>query len=443
METYGLTEIDLEIAREKIKMQRKYLEDTELITSNGQIKSLLDLSFSANHSYRYYAQLANKINVMEQLAFNERLVPVFCTMTLDGCYRDFIKGNYRKLILMDRDKREELFSSVPDNERFGFIRSKIQSCERLDIKDLYKILMFQNQQFRQGYAFKLLRKAGLKSEFIRTVEPHKDGVPHLHMMLFIPAAYIEIFHRDFKRYFVAPRNKHKKSFQTDIVSASAYIMKYITKTFLDIKSGKELDYINAWFVKHRIMRCVTSRSTLPQWIYKKISILEKDWYYLTDILKSSNSSFTAEWSQENDYFYIYDTWSNREYEYISGRLRLYSNGKLIESVGKVVQKPYKMISYEKVPKTWKNKKIDAVPIYKNDSLFAYFKDGSFQIIKKHISIMSDYELYQYYSSYDVENDSYVKYLSIHNELVKRGLIDSPLYDLNNFDINRFILDDEL
>ena len=443
METYGLTEYDLLVAREKIKQQKKYLTDNELITSNGQVKSLLDLSFSANHSYRYYAQLANKINVIEQLAFNNGLVPIFTTMTLDGFYRDLLRGDYKRFILMGKDKREEAFKSVPNNDRFGYIRDKIQNLERLTVKDLYKILLAQNHQFRKGTAFKQLLKAGYKFEFIRTVEPHKDGVPHFHMMLFIPESFIDLFHKDFKRYFIAPRNQRKKAFQKDINSASAYIMKYITKTFIDIKKDKELDYINAWFVKHRIMRCVTSRSTLPQWIYKKISIINKDWFYLTDILNSDNSSYTSEWSQKNDYFYIYDNWSNYEFEYLCGQLSIYRDGKLKKRVGKIVEKPYVMTTYEKIPLTWTTKKENKpIPIYENNKITMYFKNGKFTRYQKHISDMSDFELYEYYTDYDLEDTSqlYQKYLGVRNEMIKRDLLNSKLYSLNNFDLDKFLFD---
>lgn len=81
--TYGLTADDLKQMRDKIDKQRNYLENNHFHTVTGQVKSLLDVSFSANMSERYYAQLSNKINTMADLAFNEHLKPVFLTITLD------------------------------------------------------------------------------------------------------------------------------------------------------------------------------------------------------------------------------------------------------------------------------------------------------------------------------------------------------------------------
>ena len=437
MKKYGLTKQDLMIVRDKIKRQKDFLDKNELITKNGQVKKLIDLSFSANHSYRYYAQLANKVNTMENIALNERLVPLFLTMTLDGFYRDLIKGDYNRFNGYDKQKKEEIRVSVPENEKLGFIRSKMKKNERLTIKDLYNILNYQMRQFRNGVAFKNLYKSGKKYIYIRTVEPHQDGVPHFHMMLFVPKEYINAFRTDFKRFFVAPRNKRKKAFQTDITNASAYIMKYITKSFMDIKNDKELDYIQAWYIKHRIMRCVTSRSVLPQWVYQKCSIFEKDWGYLTDILNSPNNH--SEWSREHDSFWIYDTWSDREIEYIHGRLSVYSKGYLVKRAGKV--SPKKKTSYKKqyetIPTTWK-KKDEKIPIYTDKKLTHYFKDGHIVEYKRHITQYTDYELYQLYENFDIDNDDYMKYLVIRNTLIKRGLLNKKLYSLNNYDWNNFI-----
>lgn len=432
MNQYGLTHDDLLECREKIKNQKEYLEKNQFITSNGQFKNLKDISFSANISYRYYAQLANKINTMEAIALNKSLKPIFLTMTLDGFFRDFLKGDYSRFKKLSDGKLDETLKSIPDNERFGFIREKVLNHEKLNIKELYNILNFQMRQFRGSKAFRTLKKSGLDYEYIRTVEPHRDGVPHFHMMLFVPAESISIFKEQFIKFFVAPRNKTDEAFQTDIDSASAYIMKYITKTFKDIKKDKELDYINSWFVKHRILRCITSRTLLPQWVYQKISILSKDWYYLTDIL---SSSIESEWSKEHNSFWIYDRWNDREIEYLYGRLSIYSRGVLVNRVGELRPKVGTSLG-EKVPTSWKKKK-DKIPIFENGKISYFFKNGNYYEYEKHITDMNDFELINYYYSYDVETKSYTHYLAVRNLMITRNLLRAELYNLNNFSIDKF------
>lgn len=431
MKRYGLTENDLNISQEKIDHQKKYLIENEFTTSNGQLLNLLDVSFSANHSERYYAQLANKINTMEQIAFNEDLVPCFLTMTLDGFYRDLIYGNYTRYNKFDIDKKAKIKKSVPNNDKLGLIKSKLDMNIKLTIKDLYNVLNHQFRQFRKGKAFKQLKKAGKNYIYIRTTEPHKkDGVPHFHMMLFIPKEFIPLFQSEFKKWFVAPRNRYVtkngvwESFQTDIKNASGYIMKYITKSFRDVKNDKKLDYLSAWFIKHRIMRCVTSRSVLPQWIYQKIAVLDNDWYYLSDILKSSTSDYQAEWSQENDYFYIYDTWSDREYSYHCGKLEVYSSNRLVKQSGKTIYKPYKMVSYGKTPKQWSKKPPKPIPTYLDNRLIGYWHNGQNKLFKDSISpaLMTDYQLYNYFHNLDIETCNLQHYQYVKNCAIERGLI---------------------
>lgn len=459
MNKYGLTKHDLRVAQEKIDMQRKYLETNELLTSNGQFKKLIDLSFSANHSVRYYAQLANKINTMENIAFNENLIPTFLTITLDGFYRELVRGDYNRFNSYTDDKRSDIFKSVPNNEKLGFVANKMRYNQKLTIKDLYNILNYQMQQFRKGVAFKDLKKASKTYIYIKTVEPHKDGVPHFHMLLFIPKDFISIFQKDFKRFFVAPQNSKPKrdkqrniikdsmtGFETDIKNASAYIMKYITKSFLDVKNNNKLDYLNAWFVKHRIMRCVTSRSVLPQWIYKIISIFEKDWGYLTDILSSKSLDNMNEWNQEQDYFYIYDNWSDREICYEYGRLRIYSKGFLVHEAGKQVFKPYTMTSYDKVPNTWSKKDSPPIPYFLDEKHVGFYNKHKFILNNnKTPQNMNDFELYKYYTSLDIKTVNLHHFGYIKNNMIDRGLLNGVKSSLNDYTLGMwkplFVLND--
>jgi len=435
MNTYGLNEHDLINVREKVKNQRDYLMNNEIVTSNGQFKKLIDLSFSANHSYRYYAQLANKINTMEGLAINKGLVPLFITMTLDGFYRDIHKGNYTRFDSFSIEKQNRILKSVPNDETRGFIRDKMLNREPLSVKELYNVLNHQMRTFRASYAFKSLKSAKKEYMYIKTVEPHKDGVPHFHMMLFIPHSFIETFRASFIRSFPAPRNSHPDSFQVEINSASAYIMKYITKSFMDVKNQKEPDYLSAWFIKNRIMRCVTSRTLLPQWVYKIASIFEKDWYYLTDILNSPNNH--SEWSKDHNCFWIYDNWSMREICFEYGRLSVYSKGVLVKQVGTPVQTKYKSVSYEKIPKKWfkKNKEI---PIILNGSLTFFYHNGKFKKFNKHITELSHLELVEKYENYNIDKDSYIHYLAIRNLLIDKGLLSQEKVNLSSFDLDKFL-----
>ena len=164
---------------------------------------------------------------------------------------------------------------------------------------------------------------------------------------------------------------------------------------------------------------------------------EKDWYYLSDILDSPRNE--SEWSKEKDYFYLYDNWSNKEIAYEYGRLSVYSSNILVFRAGEVNHHDKKIKQYEKMPKTWQNKPKAPIPIFKNNKVISYFYKSKIVIYNKHISQMNDYELVNYHNIYDVENMSYIKYLSIKNLMIDRNLLYEDKYDLNNFDFDKFIV----
>ena len=53
---FGISKLDLTIANDKIKAQRDYMQNFSFVNNLGEVKSLLDISMSANLSKRYYAE---------------------------------------------------------------------------------------------------------------------------------------------------------------------------------------------------------------------------------------------------------------------------------------------------------------------------------------------------------------------------------------------------
>ena len=98
--------------------------------------------------------------------------------------------------------------------------------------------------------------------------------------------------------------------------------------FLNVQNENELDYLQAWYIKHRILRVVTSHSLVPAWVYRKIAPLEKDWHYITDI----KTNFISEWSKEDDYIRLEDEY-NRTLEYDKGVYKLYYKARIIKEFG--------------------------------------------------------------------------------------------------------------
>lgn len=430
---YGLTADDLHQMRDKIDQQRNYLENNHFHTSTGQVKSLLDVSFSANMSERYYAQLSNKINTMADLAFNEGLKPVFLTITLDGFFRGFLKSDYRKWDKLDATSKINYERHIPDNEVHGFLRQKIKQQSKFTIKDLYNVLNYQWYKFSSGYAFKKLKKSGKDFIYLKAAEPHKDGVPHFHVLLWIPQDYFETFQKDFKRYFPAPQNHRPLpdgnegdtyGFQTAIYNPVGYIMKYATKSFMDLRNDDQLDYLQAWYVKHKIRRITTSHSTVPQWVYQKVFSIEKSWLHITALKRSQ--PLLVEWNKEDDHFTFIEE-SGRCLQYDSGVLTLsyINSGIVIRQTGEYKDKREHIPRpFPPVPHTWQNppppnKTID---VFIDGTRFLYRDGEVFNLTPQPVK-MSDLELWTYYhEKIDIETVNAHHYALVHNEMIKRDLL---------------------
>lgn len=437
---YGLKEKDLIQIQKRHEVQRDYLENHNFLTSSGQVKTLLDVSFSANHSSRYYTEIINKINTINEI-IDSSLVeyqPIFITVTLDGYFRDFLTNKF------SRYNEKEHSNDIPNNERFGFLQDKIKNKEKFTIKDLYNVLNFQLNRFQKSNIFKKIKKSGHNIHYIRVCEPHKkDGVPHLHLMLYIPKIYLEEIKHFYIKYFPAPQNikplnkdiddGQLKGFQWDIKSAPAYILKYIFKSFLDVKNQTELDYLQAWYIKNRILRVVTSHSLVPAWVYRKIIPLEQDWHYLTDI----RNNFISEWSKDDDYIRLEDE-SNRVLEYEKGLYKLFYKDRLIKQFGTkkedITPVEIKATIKLKYKKRIKEPKliIDGVQyIIKNGNL----KPFTPLIPVNKQSFLTLYTDFIKMNNTDIENINLHHYGLVKNELIKRGCISGEITSLNEYNSN--------
>lgn len=430
MSLYGITPNDLNFVTTKIQNQKNYLTSNNFITSSGSVKSLMDVSMSANLSARYYAQLVNKVNTLQQVMTNENLVPVFLTITLNGWLHDLYYGDYSNF-------NDSMFDKLPENDKHGYLKTKALNNEIFDVHDLYMVIRWQWHKFTFTRNFRDMRKTS-KVGYLFAVEPHKSGVPHAHALLYVPFDYVEKLKNDFKRIFNAPMNISQDSsrlspqqiangelngFQWTITNPVGYILKYVTKSFMDIKSEVQLDELQAWYIKHRIVRFTTSHTLVPQWVYNKVYPLESDWLYLSQ-MKQNN---TCEWSQEDDYFKFEDTNLNKTLMYQRGLYQIYQDGVLVHEFGQYKEKEDFSMRYK--DKFILKPKKTRVPVY------LVINGQRFSLFNTPISKRGDWELYNYYLQLDVETCNLQHFGLVQNECIKRGFIKGEIQSLNNFNTN--------
>lgn len=413
---YNISSLDLQNARQKIERQKDYLSSNTFATSNGSVKTLLDVNMSANISTRYYAQLVNKVNTLQQVMTNEDLVPIFLTITLDGIYHDLLYGDYSRFTLFHQKK-------LCENETNGKFKTKASNREAFSVNDLYQILRSQWTAFQISPIYKKIQKE-TKVGYLLAVEPHKSGVPHAHVLLYVPFKYIPRLKKQFMRNFWAQlnitqdksrltvqqvENGELNGFQWSINNPVGYVLKYVTKSFMDIKNQAEIDELQAWYIKNRIGRFTMSHTLVPQWVYSKVYPLESDWLYLTDLKLNA----FCEWSQEDDYFKFEDTKNKKVLKYEKGLYQYFQDGVLAHQFGSTKEKKDFSMRFE------------AKPMLRSKEY--HFFNG-----KKPVSKLGNWELHSLYKSLNPQECNYQHYGVVQNELIKRGIIKGEILSLNCF-----------
>jgi hypothetical protein len=283
VKTYGLTQNDLAVVHEKLRLQNNFLEFSYVTNDQtGQSFSLKDCIVSSNHNpHRYYGEIQNRINTLEREAINAELTPVFLTMTLQSEFHEM----------------KQINGKLAPNSKYNGTTPK----------EAVKILTKQFAKLRQDRSLKELTKA--QRMYYRVNEPHKDGTPHTHILLFIPKDQIDRVETAFKRLFNQVGNKFEKS----IKSASSYIMKYINKTLpMSKEQISETDqYINAWYVKHRVNRFCSSRSMAPMYLYRLLNH-RFSLYGLTQVRKGNSLKVLARLDDDK----IMEIWDDEELLFI-------------------------------------------------------------------------------------------------------------------------------
>ena len=434
---FGISKFDRIQCQEKLEKQKAYMRSFSFVNDFGEVRSLLDFSMAANFSRKYYAEVANRVNTFGSFAIDYAQRPVFLTITLNGCFRGSLSGDYSKF--KDKDMK-----FLPTE-----IKYKIKNGSSLTISDLCSILNHQWHLLIMRYNrhFK-----GVTRSYIRCFEPHKkDGVPHIHALLFVPSYTIDFLRRSYKDIFYAPQNLRvdaisreqiangeTNGFQTSIHNPAGYVMKYIQKTFINLDKTQELDDLAAWYVKHKVRRFLTSQNNVPLWVYRKINFIAtmQDFYHLNNFKNDDNN--VLEWDKASDYVYINIPDRKEVIIYDNGKLEHYVFDRLINSYDR--KKPSKNVTFQTI-KPELDSWVDAWYVREGEKIRreAMKKKGQTQ---KFPSQMSKFELYNYYSGLDKANCNIQHLAYVENIMFDRGLNSftnrNIKHDLNNPVLEDFI-----
>lgn len=435
---FGISKLDRIQCQEKLEKQKAYMKSFSFVNDLGEVRNLLDFSMSANLSRKYYAEVANRVNTFGSFAIDYAQRPVFLTITLNGCFRGALAGDYSKF----RDKDMKFLPTE--------VKYKVKQGAPLTISDLCAILNYQWNLLVMRYNrhFK-----GVARSYIRCFEPHKkDGVPHIHALLFVPGHTIDFLRRIYKDIFYAPQNLRVNAisreqiangetngFQTSINNPAGYVMKYIQKTFINFNQTEELDDLAAWYVKHKVRRFLTSRSNVPLWVYRKINFIAtmQDFYHLNNFKNDDNN--VLEWDKASDYIYINIPERKEIIIYDNGKLEHYACDRLINSYDR--RKPSKNLPGSQSIKPDLDAWVDAWYVREGEKIKREVMKKRKEF-KKPPLWMKNYELYNYYSKLDKANCNIQHLAYVENIMLDRGLNSFTKrdikHDLNNPDLEDFI-----
>ncbi len=278
---YGVSKSDLVSVKLKIRKQENFLKYSYVKNkSTGQSIPLQDCIISSNHNTpRYYAEIQNRIDTLQREAESHNLTPVFLTITLPSEFHP-----------MKQDRKTKQLVKNP-------------KYTGIDPNEANKVLTKMWAKLRHDRSLKELSKN--ERMYYRVNEPHKDGTPHAHFLLFIPSDRIERVEKAFRRLYFSKSNKFVK----DIINAKAYVMKYINKTLPKAKDELTQDdeYLNAWYIKNRINRFCSSRSTAPMYLYRLLHH-RYSLYALTQVRKGNSLQVLARLDDDK----IMEIWDDGE-----------------------------------------------------------------------------------------------------------------------------------
>ncbi|WP_418178834.1 replication endonuclease [Aliarcobacter lanthieri] len=389
---YGLSQDDFTSIDSKLIKQEKYIKNMFFnFGIENEQKSILDFTYSANlNPNKYFAEMNNRINSIFKYANEKKLKPVFCTITAPSKYHQTDKN--RKLILSPNQTAKDLTQTFNK---------------------------FTNIQVFQ----KLRKELGKSLTYFRVNEPHKSGVPHTHIMLFLPNHYILEVKQKFYEYFTNKvrwgNNVKSLDFRYtfyNVKGAISYLMKYITKTFKNENNSKNKAWY--WYIKNNVRRFSCSRTLAPLMVYRKIRYFFKDKYQddyleISKLLKEKNILRLFDDTTYNYMFYNKSTGEIEEINIWQKNTDLILRSRI---------KKDKIISLKYSKKEFKTNLIAFVSDFEK---YIYSKKMNKFILMPVIpSLLSDYQLNNYFNilNKNIDNINLIHFGITKNEMIKRGFL---------------------
>jgi len=394
---YGLTDNQIQVAKEKIVYQKYYLDNHFIKVDNNYLPYSYFFKNAFINSHRYIAELQNRVWSLYNYAVSKDLVNIFITLTLPS--------EYHKTKTLKNGKVIKNPKYIDDDEHKPNAANK-------KLSQMWKSLLNDRS---------LSSLSKHNRVYFRVTEPHKNGTPHLHISLFVPKLYVQRVISAINRKFPSPQSK----VETNIFNPVSYLMKYILKTLDDLRYGEDkYSNLSYWYIANKIPRLFTSRTLISLDVYRVLG-----------------GRYTL-----NELTYMY---KNREIVVLLDEknkpVEIVHNSYTIWQKKHIENPDTKDVNFNKM-------RVDPIPVFRSKIIdkpipviFDYgdyqkkyfYKDDRLISPMKLVSRMKDYKLFNYFSKIDkdIEDINLHHYGVVKNECVQRGLIDGVVLPVNEYNLD--------
>ena len=462
MKKYGLTGYQIKKANEKLEFNKDWMNSNGVHVDNKNVLFSEFVQNSYMNSDRYVAELQHRAWSIFDYAKDRGLENIFLTLTLPSNWHK--QKTYKGKLVKNRkfsgrkyictiNKVKFLNCHVKQNIPFiepilDFSQTVDKYTPRNASKELSKLL----KKFFDDRSYKNIQKDDRC--YFRVTEPHKDGTPHIHMSLFVPADKKEKVVKALNRLFPAPQSK----IEIDVDSPVAYLMKYVLKTLDDLRDDKEITNLTLWYLYHGISRFYTSRTFISLDVYRRLNgmytlenLTQK--YALNEISVYVYSDTKKIALIENEYGTIYIpkpvNWSEKQdfedrlsednatVQIDSGFESIYKDVPLRKIDIQIDDEDYFIYSNQ-LKDLEEHNDFCNITGEKQKTVFDIMR-----LIKKQPYQMTNFELYNYFHSLDIDTVDDKHYLYTKNLMIDKGLLTGEYVKLDSIEDLELEFDSEV
>jgi len=289
-----------ETGQDKLKktlsfFEGKFIRNQE---TNFDVALITTIENHVINSDKYRASIYNRVDALKNFAVDSNLQLLFITCTLPSQYHKYkmvdnvpVKNKnfaYKNLEMYDIfTKRRaasftkfllKYYKTLKRIKWTGKVEKVSLSEDDYSVHNGYKRLIKMFSDIRKDRSWAKIEK-NLRL-FFSVIEPTKNLTAHIHIVIWVPmdnvANLIETFFR-FNPYPTThiytkqiPKSLHKK-YKRGLVKSNNDIINYALKYLNNLMNeDDEVSNLSLWYLAHKITPFSSSRSFIPQDIYKKL-----------------------------------------------------------------------------------------------------------------------------------------------------------------------------